>query len=158
MKRRDVMVAAVLMMASVRSIAGDAQQRLKTLAVFSPPFHPPTLYSALQALGWVEGRNMHIELFDWPSDIDARRGVAHAIIARSPDIIFANSSAALSALQPETTAVPIVFVGVSDPVGQGFVESFAKPGGKITGFTNFEPSMAASGYSFSKRSRRAWLA
>jgi putative ABC transport system substrate-binding protein len=46
------------------------------------------------------------------------------------DIIFANSSAALSALQPETSAVPIVFVGVSDPVSQGFVESLAKPGGK----------------------------
>jgi len=140
-KRRDVMVAAVLMMASVRSIAGDAQQRLKTLAVFSPPFDPPTLYSALQALGWVEGRNMHIELFDLPTDIDARRAAAHAILARSPDIIFANSSAALSALQPGTSAVPIVFVGVQDPVGQGFVESFAKPGGKTTGFTTYEPRM-----------------
>jgi putative ABC transport system substrate-binding protein len=128
-------------MASARSIAGDAQQRLKTIAVFSPPFPHSTLNSALQALGWVEGRNMHIEFFESPTDIDARRAVAHAILARSPDIIFAASSAALSALQPETSAVPIVFVGVSDPVGQGFVESFAKPGGKITGFTNFEPSM-----------------
>src|SRR5262249_51252316 len=52
-----------------------------------------------------------------------------------------NSSAALSALQVETSAVPIVFVGVADPVAQGFVESFAKPGGKITGFTAYEPSM-----------------
>jgi putative ABC transport system substrate-binding protein len=141
MKRRDVIVGAILTMASAPSIAGDAQQRLKTLAVFSPPMTTSILISALQALGWVEGRNMHIELFDMPSDIDARRAVAHAILARSPDIIFANSSAALSALQPETSAVPIVFVGVSDPVGQGFVESIAKPGGKITGFTLFEPSM-----------------
>ena len=141
MKRRDVIVGAVLMMASARCIAGDAQQQLKTLAVFSPPLHPATLISALQALGWVEGRNMHIEFFDSPSDIDARRAAAHAILARSPDIIFANSSAALSALQRETSAVPIVFVGVFDPVGGGFVESFAKPGGKITGFTTYEPSM-----------------
>ena len=141
MKRRDVIVGAVLVMASARFVAGAAQQRLKTLAVFSPPFDPPTLYSALQALGWVEGRNMHIELFDLPTDIDARRAAAHAILARSPDIIFANSSAALSALQPGTSAVPIVFVGVQDPVGQGFVESFAKPGGKTTGFTTYEPSM-----------------
>ena len=158
MKRRDVIVGAVLAMASVRSIAVAAQQRLKTLAVFSPPFRPSTLISALQALGWVEGRNMHIEFFDSPSDIDARRAAAHAILARSPDIIFANSSAALSALQRETSAVPIVFVGVSDPVGQGFVESFAKPGDKITGFTNLSPAWAASGYSFSKRSRRACVA
>ena len=135
MKRRDVIVGAVLVMASARCIAGDAQQQLKTLAVFSPPLHPATLISALQALGWVEGRNMHIEFFDSPSDIDARRAAAHAILARSPDIIFADSSAALSALQPGTSAVPIVFVGVPDPVGGGFVESFAKPGGKITGFT-----------------------
>ena len=141
MKRRDVIVGALLVMASARCIAGDAQQQLKTLASFGPPFRLSTLNSALQALGWVEGRNMHIEFFDSPSDIDARRAVAHAILARSPDIIFANSSAALSALQPETSAVPIVFVGVSDPVGQGFVESFAKPGGKITGFAAYEPSM-----------------
>ena len=122
-------------MASARCIAGDAQQQLKTLAVFSPRFHSSALISALQALGWVEGRNIRIELFDLPTDIDARRAAAHAILARSPDIIFANSSAALSALQPGTSAVPIVFVGVPDPVGGGFVESFAKPGGKITGFT-----------------------
>src|SRR6516164_8264895 len=141
MNRRDVIVGAVLVTASARCIAGDAQQQLKTLAVFSPPLHPATLISALQALGWVEGRNMHIELFDLPTDIDARRAAAHAILARSPDIIFANSSAALSALQPGTSAVPIVFVGVQDPVGQGFVESFAKPGGKTTGFTTYEPSM-----------------
>ena len=76
-----------------------------------------------------------------PLDTDARRAVAHAILARSPDVILAGSYAAISALQPETSAVPIVFVGVSDPVGGGFVESIAKPGGKITGFTNFEPSM-----------------
>ena len=127
MKRRDVIVAGILMMASARFVAGDAQQRLKTLAVFSPPSSPSTLISALQALGWVEGRNMHIEFFDSPSDIDARRAVAHAILARSPDIIFADSSAALSALQPGTSAVPIVFVGIPDPVSQGFIESFAKP-------------------------------
>ncbi|WP_024519917.1 hypothetical protein [Bradyrhizobium sp. Tv2a-2] len=112
MKRRDVIVGAVLMMVSVRCIAGDAQQQLKTLAVFSPRFHASALISALQALGWVEGRNIHIEFFDSPSDLDARRAVVHAILARSPDIIFANSSAVLSALQPETSAVPIVFVGV----------------------------------------------
>jgi len=141
MKRRDVIVAGILMMASARFVAGDAQQRLKTLAVFSPPSSPSTLISALQALGWVEGHTMHIEFFESPSDIDARRAAAHAIPARSPDIIFANSSAALSALQVETSAVPIVFVGVADPVAQGFVESFAKPGGKITGFTAYEPSM-----------------
>jgi putative tryptophan/tyrosine transport system substrate-binding protein len=141
-KRRDVIVGAVLVMVSARFVAGDAQQRLKMLAVFSPPFHLVTLFSTLQALGWVEGHNMHIEFFDPPRDIDARRAVAHAILARSPDIIFVDSSAALSALQPETSAVPIVFVGIPDPVNQGFVESFAKPGGKITGFTTYEPSMS----------------
>jgi putative tryptophan/tyrosine transport system substrate-binding protein len=140
-KRRDLIVGAVLVMASARFVAGDAQQRLKTLALFSPPLHLSRLISTLQALGWVEGRNMHIEFFDPPSDIDARRAVAHAILARSPDIIFADSSAALSALQPETSAVPIVFVGIPDPLSQGFVESFAKPGGKTTGFTSYEPSM-----------------
>jgi putative ABC transport system substrate-binding protein len=141
MKRRDVIVGAVLMMVSVRCIAGDARQQLKTLAVFSPRFHSSALISALQALGWVEGRNIHIEFFDSPSDIDARRAVAHAILARSPDIIFANSSAALSALQPETSAVPIVFVGIADPVSQGFVKSFARPGGNATGFTAYESGM-----------------
>ena len=141
MKRRDIIMGAVLVMASARFVAGDAQQRLKTLALFSPPYYLSTLISRLQALGWVEGRNMHIEFFDPPSDIDARRAVAHAILARSPDIIFASSSAALSALQQETSAVPIVFVGIPDPVSQGFVESFAKPGGETTGFASNEPSI-----------------
>jgi putative tryptophan/tyrosine transport system substrate-binding protein len=141
-KRRDVIVGAVLVMASARFVAGGAQQRLKTLAVFSPHFRLSTLISTLQALGWVAGRNLHIELLDSPDDIDARRAVAHAILARSPDIIFADSSDALSALQPETSAVPIVFVGIPDPVSQGFIESVAKPGGKTTGFTSYEPSMA----------------
>src|ERR1700758_2170490 len=111
MKRRDVIVGAVLAMASARCIAGDAQQQVKTLAVFSPLFRVSTLISTLQALGWVAGRNLHIALGDSPNDIDARRVAAHAILARSPDIIFADSSPALSALQPETSAVPIVFAG-----------------------------------------------
>ena len=76
MKRRDVIVGAVLAMASARCIAGDAQQQVKTLAVFSPLFRVSTLISTLQALGWVAGRNLHIELVDSPSDIDARRVAA----------------------------------------------------------------------------------
>jgi ABC-type uncharacterized transport system substrate-binding protein len=142
MKRRDIIVGAAVMTASAPFVAGGAQERLKTLAVFAPPGARSTLSPALQALGWIEGRNIHIELFDLPfGDTGAMRMVAHTILTRSPDIILAGASAALSALQSEISSVPIVFVGVSDPVSQGFVGSLAKPGGRITGFANFEPSM-----------------
>jgi putative ABC transport system substrate-binding protein len=95
---------------------------------------------ALQKLGWTEGRNLQIE-YRW--GIDDLQKSATELVASSPDVIFTNSTQAVAALQQATRSVPIVFANVGDPVSGGFVDSLAKPGGNITGFTNFDYGMGA---------------
>jgi len=92
----------------------------------------------LNGLGWTEGRNVQID-YRWASGDPARAKVeATELVGQKPDVIIANSTMSLSAVHKETTTIPIVFVVVGDPVGQGFVTSLAHPGGNITGFTGFE--------------------
>ena len=81
----------------------------------------------LQELGWVEGRNIQID-YRW-TEGDAKRIPRYAseLVALRPDVIFETSSSVLAALKQATSTIPIVFVNVSDPVGQGFVASFAQP-------------------------------
>src|SRR5215469_5622119 len=94
----------------------------------------------LQKLGWTEGRNLQIE-YRWGSG-DLQKA-ATELVALSPDVIFANSTPAVAALQQATRSVPIVFASVGDPVSGGVVASLAKPGGNITGFTPFDYGMGA---------------
>jgi len=95
---------------------------------------------ALQKLGWTEGRNLQIE-YRWGSG-DLQKA-ATELVALSPDVIFTNTTQAVAALQQATGSVPIIFANVGDPVSGGFVASLAKPGGNITGFTNFDYGMGA---------------
>jgi putative ABC transport system substrate-binding protein len=92
--------------------------------------------------GWVEGRNIQFDV-RWPvGDLERAKTYAAELIAIGPDAIFAIANAQLRALSQQTQTIPIVFLGASDPVGGGYVKSFARPGGNITGFTLFEASMA----------------
>jgi putative ABC transport system substrate-binding protein len=97
----------------------------------------------LQALGWTKDRDLRIE-YRW-SDGNRDRIATNAreIVAMGPDVIVAQSTPVVEALLRLTRSVPIVFVHVSDPVGSGFVASFARPGGNVTGFTDIEPSLAS---------------
>jgi putative tryptophan/tyrosine transport system substrate-binding protein len=95
----------------------------------------------LEALGWTEGRDILIDYRFAPASPDQARFFAKELIALRPDALVGNSTPATAALLRETRTIPIVFVGVSDPVGSGFVVSIPRPGGNCTGFTNFEPSM-----------------
>ncbi len=97
---------------------------------------------ALRQLGWRDGQNLRIDL-RWPAG-DAKHVDAYAaeLVGMRPDLILSSSSANLRALLRTTQTTKIVFVLVSDPVGQGFVSNLAHPGGNITGFSAFEPSMA----------------
>ncbi len=96
----------------------------------------------LRERGWVEGRNIRIDV-RWPvGNVAHAQAYAAELVALAPDAIFAIANAQLRALSRQTRSIPIVFVGASDPVGGGYVESFARPGGNITGFTLFESSMA----------------
>jgi putative tryptophan/tyrosine transport system substrate-binding protein len=93
---------------------------------------------ALNALGWTDGRNVQLDYRYISGDAVRAKSAAAELVSEKPDVIVANSSLALAAVHKETTAIPIVFVVVGDPVGQGFVTSLAHPGGNITGFTAFE--------------------
>ena len=89
----------------------------------------------LQQLGWTDGRNVKIE-YRW--DTGDLRKAATELLTLSPDVILASATPAVAALQQATRTVPIVFTQVADPISAGFVASLAKPGGNITGFTNFD--------------------
>jgi putative ABC transport system substrate-binding protein len=91
----------------------------------------------LQESGWADGRNAHIDT-RWGTDAGSTRKHAAELVALAPDVILASASAATSTLQQTTRTVPIVFVSVVDPVGAGYVESLARPGGNLTGFSVFD--------------------
>jgi putative ABC transport system substrate-binding protein len=97
----------------------------------------------LQELGWVDGRNAGIDI-RWGAGDDALyRRYATELVARAPDVILAATTATVLALKRTTPIVPIVFVGVVDPVGSGLVASLPRPGGNATGFVLFEYAIAA---------------
>jgi putative ABC transport system substrate-binding protein len=95
----------------------------------------------LERLGWTEGRNVRIDYRFAPAGPDQAKLFAKELVALRPDVLVGNSTPASAALLRQTRTIPIVFVGVSDPVGSGLVASIARPGGNTTGFTNFEPSL-----------------
>jgi putative ABC transport system substrate-binding protein len=95
----------------------------------------------LDHLGWTEGRTVLIDYRFAPASPDQAQHLAKELVALRPDVLVGNSTPATAALLSETRTIPIVFVGVSDPLGSGFVTSIARPGGNTTGFTNFEPSL-----------------
>jgi putative tryptophan/tyrosine transport system substrate-binding protein len=98
---------------------------------------------ALQALGWSEGRNVQF-IYRWcGGDVAHARQFAKELLSLRADVILANSTPIAVAVRETTRTTPTVFVQVSDPVTAGVVQSLARPGGNLTGFTNFEPSMAS---------------
>jgi putative ABC transport system substrate-binding protein len=103
-----------------------------------------TLTNALRHLGWIEGQNLRIEQRWTIGDPDRARTAAKELVVLRPDVILASTALSLAALVRETSSIPIVFVGVSFPVEQGFVTNLANPGGNITGFTQIpEVSLGA---------------
>jgi putative ABC transport system substrate-binding protein len=108
--------------------ATDPEARLRTAA----------LGQGLRELGWVEGRNLRTDYRWGTGDAEVLRRNARELLALAPDLIVANSTPAALALKAQGGSVPVVFVQVTDPVGQGIVASLARPGGNLTGFTSFE--------------------
>ena len=95
----------------------------------------------LEALGWIEGRNIRIDYRFASGDDNRIQTYVAELVNSAPDLIVANSSPVVAALKRATHTIPIVFAVVSDPVGQGFVASMAHPAGNITGFTLIEFEM-----------------
>jgi putative tryptophan/tyrosine transport system substrate-binding protein len=106
---------------------------------------------ALQALGWSEGRNIQF-IYRWSGgDVAHARQFAKELLDLRSDVILTNSTPVTVAVRDTTRTTPTVFVQVSDPVTAGVVQSLAQPGGNLTGFTNFEPSIASKWLELVKR-------
>ena len=144
MKRRTF-IAGLLAPAFAGLSAAIAQRSVRTVGIWWSPLQVReilTRYKArLAELGWVEGRNIQFQVRAWDGETANMRLQAEELIAPHPDVIVALSNPAVAILKPISGNVPIVFGMVADPAGSGFIENLARPGGNITGFTNFEASM-----------------
>jgi putative ABC transport system substrate-binding protein len=96
----------------------------------------------LENLGWTDGRQVRIDIRWAAGGSDQTRAFAKELIEGGPDVLVGQNTQVVAALLMETRNRPIVFVNVTDPIGSGFVTNFSRPGGNVTGFTGFEPSMA----------------
>src|SRR6516165_10220837 len=160
MKRREFITFLGGTMAAV-PLAARAQQaeRMRRIGVLMPfakddaegQARVTAFIQELRRLGWTEGRNLQIE-YRWETSDPELRKAATELVALSPDVIFVTTTPPTALLQQATQTVPIVFAQVADPVSAGFVDSLAKPGGNLTGFTNVkydvgiirDPSVTAS--------------
>jgi putative ABC transport system substrate-binding protein len=148
MRRREF-IGAAFGWTALRSMKAHAQQweRQKLvgiLSAFSEAEMKPLrakFVSKLSTLGWREADNLEVDLRLSRGSPTALAEAAAALAQRQPDVIVAQGSPALTAVQAHRNAIPVVFLLVSDPVGQGFVKTLARPGGDLTGFTNFEISI-----------------
>jgi len=96
---------------------------------------------SLAQSGWADSRNLLVDVRWTAANLDLVRRHAKELVALKPDVLVATSTSVAAAFQHETRAIPIVFVGLSDPVGAGFVANLARPGGSLTGFINIEAGM-----------------
>ena len=145
MRRREFLGLIGGAAASV-PLAARAQERVRRIGVLSNPgpddaemqARSAAFVQRLQELGWTVGRNLQID-FRW-SHGDAERLRSHAaeLVALGPDVILATSGVSIMPLVQASRSVPIVFAQTIDPVGLGVVESLSRPGGNVTGFTQFE--------------------
>ena len=97
----------------------------------------------LERLGWTIGRDLQIDFHWGTGDTGWIRGAVAELMMRVPDLILANGSETIAPVQQATRKLPVIFIGGSDPVADGLVQSLARPGGNLTGFTVLEPSIGA---------------
>jgi len=150
MRRRDFVVrlgGTFALSLSARAQPSEPVRRVGVLlpATASDPEWQARLEAFLQALalsGWVDGRNLHVETRWGTTDLAEIRRQAAELVGLAPDVILAGGASSAGPLLQATAAVPIVFAIVTDPVGAGFVDSLARPGGNATGLMSFEFSLA----------------
>jgi ABC-type uncharacterized transport system substrate-binding protein len=151
MKRRDFITLLGGGAALAWPRVAHAQERMRRVGVLmalveSDPqaqAHVAAFREELQKLGWVEGRNIRIDIrWATPRDAGSRQRFAKELVALRPDLILSSTTPTTAALLQQTRTIPIVFAVVADPVGSGFVASFSRPGGNATGFIPVEPTMS----------------
>jgi len=150
-RRRDILAlpgaATVAWLLAARAQPADRIRRIGVLMALvgdDPQGHAQvaTFRQALQDRGWIEGRNLRMDVRWGGGDAERNRRFAAELVALAPDIILGGSGQVVAALQKETRTVPIVFTVAIDPVALGFVESISRPGGNTTGFINIEYSFS----------------
>jgi putative ABC transport system substrate-binding protein len=128
----------------------QAPQKLRRIGVFlgsltegdpEAKLRAATLQGGLQKLGWVEGRDVRFEYRHSRSDPVTMNAHVAELVSLAPDIIVVQGNRPVTLLKQATRTIPIVFAQVGDPVGGGIIDNLARPGGNVTGFTHFEPSM-----------------
>jgi len=148
MRRRDFIAligAATTWPFALRAQQSEGLRRVSVL--LGIPENDPETNSRLRAFrlgmrdaGWIEGSNVHIE-YRYGTDRDTIKKHVAELIRLAPDVILANSSPVMALLRPATNTIPIVFVVVNNPVGQGFISNLAHPGSNVTGFSFVEPEI-----------------
>jgi putative ABC transport system substrate-binding protein len=150
MKRREF-ITLVGGMAAVWPLAVRAQpagmRRIGVLMAYAEGDQQGLAFLAafrkeLEKLGWAEGRNIEIDI-RWATagDVESRLRFAKELVALQPDLILSHGTPSTATILEQTRILPIIFINSSDPIGSGFVKSFNKPGGNVTGFIDLEPTM-----------------
>ncbi|MFZ3243179.1 MAG: ABC transporter substrate-binding protein [Pseudolabrys sp.] len=153
MRRREfiggILGSAATWPLAARAQQGEQMRRIGVLTSGAAADDPDgqvrsaAFVQGLQQLGWTDGRNIRIDYRWGAGDADNMRKYAAELVALAPDVILASGTASVAPLLQATRTVPIVFVQVTDPVGAGFVDSLAHPGGNATGFLLFEYAISA---------------
>jgi putative ABC transport system substrate-binding protein len=152
MRRREFIAviggAAAVWPVVLHAQQGDRLRRIGVLSFFTQDDPQGKIWDVafrkrLNALGWVEGRNLEIQTRWAAGDLDRVKVFARELTALNPELLLGITTPATAALQHETRTTPILFAGVSDPIGSGFVKSLAYPDGKITGYMFIEASLAS---------------
>jgi putative tryptophan/tyrosine transport system substrate-binding protein len=150
MKRRQFIAGVVGAVATspwmARAQQADRARRVGVLMSATPDdplgdIEMTAFRQGLEELGWADGRNINIQLRRPGGDLDRVRAFAKELVELKPDVLVARSTPTSLALKRETEAIPIVFVNISEPVESGLAQTLARPGGNLTGFTNFEGSI-----------------
>lgn len=138
-RREFVAAAAALLVSSRRSLAQQTRRRIGFLAVNELlPTWQSGWVNGLRNHGWVDGSNLTVE-YRYGRSTDRLPTLGAELVALSPELIMAGNPQSTAALKTATSSIPIVFVGVADPVAIGLVQSLSRPGGNITGLASFVP-------------------
>lgn len=119
----------------VLSSLGESDPEARSMAA--------SFHRALQEAGWIDGRNVRIEHRWAAGSVERLEAFAKELVGWRANVIVAHTTPSVIALRKETATIPIVFAQISDPIGAGFIANVARPGGNITGFSNFEASIGS---------------
>jgi putative ABC transport system substrate-binding protein len=148
MRRREFILGLAMLASVGRASAQGRARRVGIL--YTEPGQANFLETSLREKGWILGQNLQIEYRITRGDTNLSQAYARELLALQPDVLFAVTNTSMAALHAEHSSIPTVFAMVSDPVGMRYVETFSRPGGNVTGFTPFEPSLGGKWVSLIK--------